>query len=97
MRALLGSRKFVAAITFAVLSLASIVGARFGLDWNAEAATATAVPWILLGLSNIFGIAMEDAASKSIGAGTTTTQVVEPTAGGQSTTTVIAPDPTRKP
>ncbi len=83
-RALLSSRKFVAGVVYSVLALVCAGASRFGLNWSAEAASATMLPWVLLGLSNIFGIAYEDGQAKSAGAGTVAT--VAPTnAGGVET------------
>lgn len=93
LRALLGSRKFVAGIVYAIVAIACSVGARYGLDWKPDAAAATMLPWVLLGLSNIFGIAYEDGQSKSVGAGTTTVETTK----GATTTTAVVPDVDRKP
>lgn len=93
-RALLGSRKFVAGLVYSVLALVCAGAAKFGLDWSAESAAATMTPWVLLGLSNILGIAYEDGQQKSTGAGTTTTAA--PTSAG-GTEIKVVPDPTGKP
>jgi hypothetical protein len=92
-RALLGSRKFVAGLVYSVLALVCAGAAKMGLEWSAEAAAATMTPWVLLGLSNIFGIAYEDGQQKSAGAGTTTVE----THKGSTTTIAVVPDADRKP
>lgn len=88
---LLSSRKFVAAMLYAVISLACVLAARWGLNWNADTATATALPWVLLGITHIAGIAYEDGKAKGAGAGTVAT--TEATAKGVTTTI----DPTGTP
>lgn len=95
--ALLGSRKFVGSIVFSLLALVSAGGARWGFNFNAETAAIAATPWVLLGMANIFGIAIEDAASKSTGSGTTSTETVAAAAGAVTTTKVVEPAPSGKP
>jgi hypothetical protein len=96
-RLLLGSRKFVAGIVYSVIALVCAGASRFGLDWSAEAASATMVPWVLLGISNIWGIAYEDGNQKAAGAGTTTTHEISKAGGTVAEITTIRPDPTGKP
>lgn len=87
---LLASRKFVVAL----LGVVSAVAARYGLAWNVDAMTLIVLPFLAV----ILGISYEDGQSKGAGAGTIKTTQREPMKGGGiAETTVIEPDPARKP
>lgn len=96
-RLLLGSRKVVVGIVTALCSVGATLGTRFGLQIDAVTLTGIVVPIVLTGITIIYGIAHEDAAAKSAGAGTTTTIQTGSTSSGVEQVTTIKPDPTGAP
>lgn len=83
---LLSSRKFV----LAILGLASMIGAKYGLSWSTEAMAILVLPLLAV----ILGISYEDGQQKSAGAGTTTTSTPTVTGGIE---VKVVPDPAGKP